>query len=73
MHAILAKNVDGSVERRRRGRDKDREASVVNLFDDECWDKSVLNLSKSGLPRFLMTVADVPAASNTTRRPTRAG
>ena len=57
MDAIGRKDIDGSGNRRRRRRHKDRETAILKFLDDECGNKGFFNFGQSRLPDVLFTAA----------------
>src|SRR5215471_11955724 len=54
MHAFAAEDIDSADKRRGHRRHKNREASVLQFFNDERWDKGFLNFSERRLPHVLL-------------------
>jgi hypothetical protein len=54
MHPVRGENINRSGKRRGDGRDEDCESPVLQFFNNECWDKSLLNLDERRLPRIVV-------------------
>ena len=57
MYPFPLENVDGAGKRGRDRRDKDRVATVLELFDDKCRDEGFLDLSQCRFPHIFATLA----------------
>ena len=54
MHPFGSENIDGSGKRRRYRRNENREAAVVQFFNNECGNKCLLNFGQGRLPCALL-------------------
>ena len=57
MHTIWGEYVNRSRKRRRNRWNEDREAPIVQFFNDEGGDESLLNFGQRRLPRLVVSLA----------------